>query len=112
LGNLATGHLPLVVCPHGGLEFISKPGGLPLGIEPDSVYHEWTIVLSPGESVLLITDGVTEAENNQKKFFGFSGIEELFQSDRKPPLGIKLVEAVNRWQGNTESSDDLTDLEI
>lgn len=106
------GHLPLVWCTPGHLEFISKPGGLPLGIEPHSTYKEWVTGLAPGDSVLIISDGITEAENDQKKLFGFSGIEKLFRSTRKPPLGQTLVEAVDHWQGGTEPSDDLTVLEI
>src|SRR3954454_19304328 len=55
------GHpLPFVLRHDGKVEQIGEPGML-LGIRPDPRLHEVETMLSPGDSLLLYTDGVTEA---------------------------------------------------
>ena len=49
--------------------------GLPLGVEPDEAYREIEIALASGESLILLTDGITEARlPNSTAFFGMEGV--------------------------------------
>ena len=43
--------------------------GMPIGIEPDTRWERKTIEFSPGDKLVLYTDGVTEAQNNDGEFF-------------------------------------------
>ncbi len=44
--------------------------GLPLGIQPDLKYRQTTVKIASGETVLLYTDGVTEAMNHTNECYG------------------------------------------
>lgn len=48
---------------------------LPLGIKPDEVYTESTIDFHTGDHVVIFTDGVIEATNNQGEMFGTDRID-------------------------------------
>ena len=51
---------PLVVGPAGTTSYLEGQGGLPLGVDGDTVYTEHTTVLGPGSIVVLYTDGLVE----------------------------------------------------
>jgi sigma-B regulation protein RsbU (phosphoserine phosphatase) len=56
------GHPPaLVLRADGGCDFLSTPGGLLVGVLPDARFTPVTTTLAPGDSLLLYTDGLTEA---------------------------------------------------
>jgi serine phosphatase RsbU (regulator of sigma subunit) len=64
------GHLyPLCATNHGLQEF-PKLDGPPIGVAFGTEYEKTELYLSPGEALLLISDGVTEAENEEKELFG------------------------------------------
>jgi serine phosphatase RsbU (regulator of sigma subunit)/anti-sigma regulatory factor (Ser/Thr protein kinase) len=55
------GHLdPVVRTPDGTILVRPTSGGLPLGIDPDSDYPRTQLVLEPGETMLICTDGLVE----------------------------------------------------
>lgn len=51
--------------------------GPPLGIDADLVYRQSTYVLAPGDGILLYTDGLTDAMNDQDEFFGSERLRGL-----------------------------------
>jgi phosphoserine phosphatase RsbU/P len=106
------GHLPPLWISRDGLIKVPELKGLPLGIAPGSGYEKKEIILSPGESILFITDGVTEAENKQDELFGHHRLVDYIQKTNGPPWGNGLLDAINTWQNATDASDDLTMLEI
>ena len=53
---------PRLVRPGTGLERLES-GGLILGVLPDAKYEEGNILITPGDALVLYTDGVTEARN-------------------------------------------------
>jgi hypothetical protein len=77
----ATGRMQLVRGGHllplwfvgKGLGKIPELRGMSLGVVPSPVYETEEIIIEPGQSILFITDGVTEARNES---------DELFASDR------------------------------
>ena len=54
---------------------LDSVGGVPLGITRHVAYEEATIGLKPGETVVLYTDGITEAMSPDRRMFGIEGIE-------------------------------------
>ena len=83
-----------------------------LGIMEKVSYESCEITLSSGDSCLLYSDGVIEAENESLEMFGNKNLNECIKHHRGPPWGQKVVEAVNFWRGEAEINDDLTVLEI
>ena len=72
--TMATGGHPLPLCRRadGTIEALGRPGSF-LGMEEAASISEFTAVLSPGDMVVLYTDGVTEAHQGDA-FFGEAGI--------------------------------------
>lgn len=51
--------------------------GMPLGLMPGMVYEENEIILAPGDSILLYSDGLVEAHDPSRQMFGFPRLEAL-----------------------------------
>ncbi len=79
------GHNPPLHVSAAGEVHPLQAGGLPLGVEEDQPYSEDRIELQPDDSVLLYTDGLTEAENEAGKEFGAERLAGLLGACRQKP---------------------------
>jgi serine phosphatase RsbU (regulator of sigma subunit) len=102
---------PLWVMNHGFQE-LSNLHGIPIGIEPNAEYENARFVLSPGEAILFVTDGVTEAENEKGELFGNDRLTDYFKVANGPPWAEGLLERIDSWRGGAAMNDDLTVLEL
>jgi phosphoserine phosphatase RsbU/P len=66
---------PLLISPNGEYKFVEY-GDLPLGMFRAMRYHQHFIRLEQGQTLVLYTDGMTEAENNQGEEFGRERLAE------------------------------------
>jgi sigma-B regulation protein RsbU (phosphoserine phosphatase) len=85
--------------------------GLPLGVDADSNYGEARALLGYGDSVILYTDGVIEAENGAGAIFGYERLEALIcANSRLKPRAIValLLYELRAWAGGSLQSDDVT----
>jgi len=116
----ATGRMQLVRGGHPfplwfvgeGLGKIPELRGISLGVIPNPKYEIKEIILEPGQSILFITDGVTEARNERDELFGSKRLPEYVRIAKGPPWGSKLLDEIQTWRANAEITDDLTILEI
>jgi sigma-B regulation protein RsbU (phosphoserine phosphatase) len=73
------GHNPPVLMRRGSggwvMDRLEEVGGVPLAVLPDVRYEEATIQLEPGQTLVLYTDGVSEARSPEGVMFGVAGIE-------------------------------------
>jgi serine phosphatase RsbU (regulator of sigma subunit) len=106
------GHPPPLWIVGDHLRPVPELRGISLGMASAVTYGKREIRLSPGESVVFVTDGVTEAENERRELFGQQRLLEYVRKGTGPPWGTGLLEAVNVWRGGAEASDDITLLEI
>ncbi len=102
---------PLVVHPDGASALFPLTDGIALGIAPDLSYKQNTVTLSPGDSVIFYTDGVTEAMNSEEEEFGLDALSEFFRTN--PPENPEettaaVFDAVNAFAGEAPQSDDIT----
>jgi serine phosphatase RsbU (regulator of sigma subunit) len=68
LTTSSAGHpLPLIVRGAAGVHPLGRPGTL-LGVLPDPPVHEHTVRVGPGDTVLLYTDGITDAHGGDERF--------------------------------------------
>jgi phosphoserine phosphatase RsbU/P len=102
---------PLRVMNHG-FEELFEPDGIPIGIEYGADYERTEFALSPGEAILLVTDGVTEAENEKGELFGNDRLTDYFKQAHGPPWAGGLLEKIDSWRGGAVMNDDLTILEL
>ncbi len=67
---------PLIIRANRGGAYAVESPGLPLGIQPDEGYRSVPFSLAPGDTLLLCTDGLTEARWG-REFLGYEGLTEL-----------------------------------
>ncbi|NOY78665.1 MAG: serine/threonine-protein phosphatase [Calditrichaeota bacterium] len=104
------GHLPPVVVTKMGFKETSK-GGPALGLLPNAEYSQQTVILQEGDFLLIYSDGLTEALNEQGEFFGEERLFTLFEkrshlSARE--MGEKLLADVRQFVGHSRLGDDLS----
>jgi serine phosphatase RsbU (regulator of sigma subunit) len=84
------------------------PTGPIVGLGPDSTFGVGTVALPVGATVVLATDGLTEARDASGTFLGDDGVAALLASAPPDPQGIcdvLLAEAERRYSGDIQ--DDL-----
>ncbi len=104
------GHLPPIVV-KSGENVTLDAAGLPLGLFCDSNFAASCFRLEAGETLLLYTDGVTEANDHTEEEFGIARLlESINGSYAGEPAGLvrNCVSAVETFRGRTPPNDDLT----
>ena len=89
---------------------IDCKSNLPIGVIPDLNYSDQEIEMAPGSILFLYTDGLTEAEDANHKWFGKERVAAVVSNfDGTPRQLIETVtDAVLQFVGETEQHDDLT----
>jgi len=85
--------------------------GLPLGLAQEATYDEVSLALTPGDTVLLYTDGITEVMNSSRELFGVEGLMSLLQregNDAAQNLLERTWSATRDFGGNNGQADDMT----
>jgi serine phosphatase RsbU (regulator of sigma subunit) len=93
-----------------GCRFIDV-GGLPVGALSSARYSEEEITITPGDTLLLVSDGVVEAHSPSGELFGFERLEHLLASahpDTPDHLVDRILASVQAHMGSAEQHDDLT----
>ncbi|MDO0924730.1 SpoIIE family protein phosphatase [Streptomyces sp. TG1A-8] len=99
------GHPPALVLRAGGdADFLPTPGGLLVGIVPAAPFTTTETVLAPGDTLLLYTDGLTEARTGPTRD-SLYGEETLldFAAGRAPAAAHEVISAL---RGLLESFGD------
>jgi sigma-B regulation protein RsbU (phosphoserine phosphatase) len=98
------GHNPPFMAIDGKLEELTSTGR-PIGILPDSTYHERFIEIPQGATLFLYTDGLNEAADPDDNEFGYDRLRELFGNVHDP---AHIIEAVTRFERGARATDDKT----
>jgi serine phosphatase RsbU (regulator of sigma subunit) len=104
------GHIIPVVMRPTKIEKVGK-GGVALGIMPGAMFEEQRIELNRGDSLLVYSDGVTEAQNGRGEFFGEQRLLDLLpklMNLTNEEMGERLVTEVDRFVGDAKVHDDLS----
>jgi len=102
------GHVPpLLVC--GGEVMRPPHGNVPVGLLPDATFESASCQMKSGDRFILVTDGVTEAENAMGDFFEDSRLEA---AAAKSPTLEGIFSAVTEFCAGTPLSDDCTVVEL
>jgi len=94
---------------------IREPRGIILGVRPDAVYRTGRLMLSPGETIFLFTDGVTEANDPTEELFSEPRLKAVLQrvSGRSSADVVEAVGAeLRRFVGTAQPWDDITMLAV
>jgi serine phosphatase RsbU (regulator of sigma subunit) len=106
------GHMaPLLYHANGSVEETvdRDTTGVPLGVMEGFQYVAKTIDLKLGDTIVLFTDGVTDAYNTQNEAFGPKGILAALQSPGLTPaqVGERIIQAVKKHSAGRDQHDDI-----
>jgi phosphoserine phosphatase RsbU/P len=94
---------------------VSQPfteGSMPVGLIPEADYVPARFVLQPGDTLVLFSDGVTEAMDPEEQMFGVSRLCEVFSAQEPaaplPDLQKAILESLKRFTRGASQADDIT----
>jgi len=104
-------HPPLLIDKNGESRWLDRGGGLPIGLFSDLKVLSETYEIQPGTSVVLYTDGITEAHNANGEHFGLERLEATAlqhhtETARDVHDGIRR--ALQQFSGESSATDDTT----
>ncbi len=109
---IIAGHMSPVIRRTDGTceEFPEEMIGLPLGVVAGMTYDVKKRTLQPGETVVIYTDGVSEAMNHNSDLYGTERLKELVAHGVPEPakLGQAILADVKRHAGGRPQNDDIT----
>jgi sigma-B regulation protein RsbU (phosphoserine phosphatase) len=101
---------PLLMDAEGNARFIER-GGIPLGMFRDTRYYEYYVPVESGQTLVLYTDGATEAAGIAGREFGRDRLEQKVREGKNlsaRELIKSLHGAILEWTDGRGSSDDVT----
>jgi serine phosphatase RsbU (regulator of sigma subunit) len=105
---LNCGHVPPCVVGPDGAKRVNE-SNLPVGLIADAEYSSVTVDLPRGTRLVLVSDGVTEAQDAEGDFFGDERFEQAIASaEQLDPL----FSAIDGFRGATPLQDDCTAVEL
>jgi serine phosphatase RsbU (regulator of sigma subunit) len=106
------GHEPLIVYSPDSDQFEELGGeGLPLGVMADWQYKDYSAIARPGQILLLTTDGVFEAHNQNGDMFGKDRIREVIRQNADltaEDIRTAITATVDAFREKAPQEDDIT----
>lgn len=103
---------PWAVRANGEIRRLNPEGGPPLSVVPGYVFEAETVQLHPGDMIIFVSDGITEAQNEMGAFYGAERLAVvLTQTAGHFPVEATsdaLLQSVRLFEAGAEASDDLT----
>lgn len=108
----SAGHEPPILCRDGEARTIEIPTGAAIGLDEDANYQEQAMQLLTGDTLLMYTDGITEASDHTQQMFGIERVLESLANTSAPEQAAgytrHLLDDVDRFVGDAEQIDDIT----
>jgi sigma-B regulation protein RsbU (phosphoserine phosphatase) len=84
--------------------------GMALGVSENATWQQKLVKFSPGDVLVMYTDGITEAHNRQGILFSEARLQEAIQDHRQRTAADILntiFSEVNRFTGDAPDQDDM-----
>ncbi|MFC1959975.1 GAF domain-containing protein [Chloroflexota bacterium] len=108
----SAGHNPPFILPHnGGEPPVLKLKGIALGVIPHIKLNTAQITMQPGDTLVMYTDGITEAQNSADQQFGLDSLYQTTQANHRNGAEATIaavVAALDEHTGSAPQFDDLT----
>jgi len=84
--------------------------GLPVGIVDELEFETVRRVLEPGETIVIYTDGISEAHNSQDQQYGMDRLRDVVRRTPSTPsvLGKAILDEVHQHAAGSPPHDDIT----
>ena len=104
------GHLPPLLVQKQGIKELPK-GDPAIGLKDKITYKELSVSINPGEFLLLYSDGLTEARDENETFYGDERLTTLLKrrrSDSTAQIAREILHSVETFTGDAPKTDDLS----
>ena len=92
----------------GKAEAPPTPDGFLIGIDANSEYRNATLLVEPGDRIIIFSDGIPEQQDYSSEQYGVDRVYELVAESPSAEEDVqRLLDAVMKW-GNTSDLDDDT----
>ena len=105
------GHPSPILLRKGVAEEAFAEGSFPVGLVPEAEYTAVCLKLEPGDTMVLFSDGVTEAMDPAEELYGVPRLRELLNGRLECPLEDLqkcVLESVETFTRGASQADDLT----
>jgi sigma-B regulation protein RsbU (phosphoserine phosphatase) len=111
LSYVNAAHCPPLVVGRAGEQATLEATGMPVGLIATAEFDAAAWQLSPGDKVVIYTDGVTEAQNTREEFFGKQRLREIVAAhagETCATLHDAIQQSVAAFTEGAPQSDDIT----
>jgi serine phosphatase RsbU (regulator of sigma subunit) len=85
--------------------------GIPIGVERNFRWGQSALTIQPGDLLILYTDGIPEAQNQDGEFFTARQLLEAIKQDpdrSAEAMQARILERIDRFVGEAAQADDIT----
>ena len=111
LEYLNAGHPSPLLLRRGAVSELYTEGSYPVGLLPNAEFTPARSTLEPGDTLVLFSDGITEAMDINEEEFGVSRLQEAIIGQHDVPLDHlqqKIYAAVEQFAAGADQADDIT----
>jgi sigma-B regulation protein RsbU (phosphoserine phosphatase) len=105
------GHPSPILLRQGTAEEAFTEGSFPVGLVPEAEFSTTTLQLEPNDTLVLFSDGVTEAMDPEDQLYGVGRLRAVLLGKNEMPLDEiqkTLLESVENFARGARQADDLT----
>lgn len=119
--NVRTGELeycngghnpPFIIHANGDIEPLATTNGMALGVMEDFSYESGKRILEKGESILVYTDGVTEAMNKREELFSEERLEKEIAAAKDKSIENLLSDIMQKVKAFSEGAPQTDDITV
>ena len=108
----SAGHLPILIKHHEGhVSVLKSTTGIPIGVERDYSWIAETTQLEQGDTIVLYTDGITEAESISGEQFGLDRLQSVLEQSPAGSAELLMSNFMDTYHqhiSNANEQDDQT----
>lgn len=111
LDYINAGHPSPLLLRRGQVSELYTDGSFPVGLIPEAEYSSASLQLEPDDTLVLFSDGVTEAEDTSRNLFEVDGLSQALagkQGESVEALQQSILDSVRSFSQGAHQSDDLT----
>jgi sigma-B regulation protein RsbU (phosphoserine phosphatase) len=111
LEYINAGHPSPFLIRRGVAEEAFTEGSYPVGLVPEAEYASYCLKLDPGDTLVLFSDGITEAMDPEEELYGVARLREVLSGHMDTPLDQLqrcVLESVENFARGAHQADDVT----
>jgi sigma-B regulation protein RsbU (phosphoserine phosphatase) len=108
---IRAGHPSPLLIRRGQVSDLYTEGSFPVGLISEATYTASSLKLEPEDTLVLFSDGITEAEDQDRELFGFQRLHEVlagWQEESLESLQRIVFESIDTFSRGAAQSDDMT----